>query len=117
MGSRRLALVRILGVIVVAFGITYLTWRWTSTIAWDAWWIALPLVIAETYSLGESILFALTMWNAKARPAPPAALPGRTVDVFITTYNEPLASIFHRARSMSWSASVPASGRDSVLWV
>ena len=90
MGSRRLALVRILGVIVVAFGITYLTWRWTSTIAWDAWWIALPLVIAETYSLGESILFALTMWNAKARPAPPAALPGRTVDVFITTYNEPL---------------------------
>ena len=30
---------------------------------------------------------------------------------------EHLASIFHRARSMSWLASVPASGRDSVLWV
>lgn len=30
------------------------------------------------------------MWNARRRVAPPIAGPGRTVDVFITTYDEPL---------------------------
>jgi cellulose synthase (UDP-forming) len=65
-------------------------WRWSATIAWDAWWIAVPLVLAETYSLCESILYGITMWNARRRPTPPPAPKGRSVDVFITTYNEPL---------------------------
>lgn len=97
MSSRRLILVRVIALAVVAFGLTYIAWRWSSTIAWGAWWIAVPLALAETYSLSESILYSLTMWNSKRRPAPPPATPGRTVDVFITTYNEPLELVMKTA--------------------
>lgn len=97
MSARRLAAVRAVGVLVVAFGLAYIAWRWSSTIAWGAWWISLPLVVAETYSFGESVLYSITMWNARRRaPAPPAPA-GRTVDVFITTYNEPLDMVVKTA--------------------
>ncbi|PRA15748.1 cellulose synthase, partial [Brevundimonas sp. MYb27] len=97
MGIYRQILVRILAVLVVSFGVIYISWRWSSTVAWDAWWISLPLVAAETYSLGESALYAVTMWNARRRPPPPPALPGRSVDVFIATYNEPLDLVMKTA--------------------
>lgn len=97
MGSTRLMLVRTLAILVVSLGLLYIAWRWSSTIAWGAWWIALPLVLAETYSLGESVLYSLTMWDARRRPAPPPAPTGRTVDVFITTYNEPLEMVLKTA--------------------
>ncbi len=90
MSLKRLYVVRFLALLVVSLGIAYLTWRWSSTIAWDAWWIAVPLVVAETYSLSESILYGLTMWNARRRQQPPPAPTDRSVDVFIATYNEPL---------------------------
>jgi cellulose synthase (UDP-forming) len=95
--NSRLLIVRILTLLVVALGISYLAWRWSSTIAWDAWWIAIPLVLAESYSLGESVLFGVTMWNARRRPDPPPAPPGKTVDVFIATYNEPLEIVLRTA--------------------
>jgi cellulose synthase (UDP-forming) len=88
--NARLFVVRLLTLFVVAFGVTYMQWRWTSTIAWDAWWIAVPLVLAETYSLSESVVYGITMWNARRRGDPPPAPKGRSVDVFIATYNEPL---------------------------
>src|SRR3954469_9994487 len=97
MSSSRLALARVLAVLTVAFGVVYIGWRWTGTINWGAWWIAVPLVIAETYSLSESVLYALTMWNARRRPAPQQAPAGRSVDVFITTYNEPLELVMRTA--------------------
>lgn len=90
MSDRRLFVVRMLAILVVSFGLIYIYWRWTQTIAWDHWWVSVPLVLAETYSLGESVLYSFTMWNARQRPAPPRPAPGQTVDVFITTYNEPL---------------------------
>ena len=67
MGNTKLIFVRCLALLVVALGGSYMAWRWTSTIAWDAWWIAIPLVLAETYSLGESVLYGITMWNARRR--------------------------------------------------
>ncbi|TPW74513.1 glycosyltransferase family 2 protein [Schumannella soli] len=97
MSPRHLVAVRILAVLVVAFGLVYLGWRWGSTVPWPVWWIGVPLVIAETYSLGESVLYALTMWNAKRRPTAPPARPGLSVDVFITTYNEPLELVLNTA--------------------
>jgi len=97
MSNSRLALARALAVLTVAFGIVYIGWRWTGTINWGAWWIAIPLVVAETYSLSESVLYALTMWNARRRPPPPQAPAGRSVDVFITTYNEPLEMVMRTA--------------------
>jgi cellulose synthase (UDP-forming) len=86
-----------LGVAVVALGVSYLAWRWTNTIAWEAWWIAIPLILAETYSLSESILYAVTTWNARLRTSPPQAPGDRTVDVFIATYNEPLDIVLKTA--------------------
>lgn len=122
MSARRLFLVRVIALAVVAFGLTYIAWRWSNTIAWAAWWIAVPLALAETYSLSESILYSLTMWNSKRRPAPPPARPGRTVDVFITTYNEPPLELVMKtalaAREMTYrtrpGSSMTGTGRSSA---
>lgn len=74
----------------VVLGVNYVAWRWLGSLNWDAWWIAVPLVAAETYSLIDVLLFGMTVWRLKSRDAPPAAPDDATVDVFITTYNEPL---------------------------
>ncbi|WP_091470165.1 glycosyltransferase family 2 protein [Paenarthrobacter nitroguajacolicus] len=81
---------RLIVVLTVILGVNYVAWRWMASLNWDAWWIAVPLVIAETYSLIDVMLFGLTVWNIKFRKPPPPAPETATVDVFITTYNEPL---------------------------
>ncbi|SEJ39442.1 cellulose synthase (UDP-forming) [Arthrobacter sp. yr096] len=81
---------RLFVVLTVILGVNYVAWRWLASLNWEAWWIAVPLVIAETYSLIDVILFGLTVWNLKIRKPPPAPPADATVDVFITTYNEPL---------------------------
>jgi len=81
---------RLLVVLTVILGVNYVAWRWLASLNWDAWWIAVPLVIAETYSLIDVMLFGLTVWNLKIRKPPPPPPADATVDVFITTYNEPL---------------------------
>jgi cellulose synthase (UDP-forming) len=93
----RLLLLRIFAVGTVILGLNYLAWRWVFSLNWHAWWIAVPLVVAETYSLIDVCLFGLTMWNARTRPAPPNAPAGLTVDVFITTYNETVALVVETA--------------------
>ena len=85
----RFAIIRILAVLSVIMGVNYVVWRWLVSVNWEAWWIAVPLVIAETYSLFDTFLFSLTVWKSKQRPRP-ASPPQGTVDVFITTYNEPI---------------------------
>lgn len=96
--TRRLILIRVFAVLAVLTGINYLTWRWMESLNWEAWWIAVPLVIAETYSLIDTFLFATTMWRAKERSGPESD-PTGTVDVFITTYNEPVAMVMATARA------------------
>ncbi|MCW2830237.1 MAG: cellulose synthase, partial [Aeromicrobium sp.] len=81
---------RLLVLITAALGTNYVVWRWLSSLNWDAWWIAVPLVVAETYSLVDSLLFGLTMWRVKRRGEPEPPPEAATVDVFITTYNEPV---------------------------
>ncbi|GLJ61614.1 cellulose synthase [Microbacterium barkeri] len=87
--SARFAAIRILAVLSVILGVNYVAWRWLESVNWSAWWIAVPLVLAETYSLIDTILFCLTMWRARDRPGPRSE-PQGTVDVLITTYDEPL---------------------------
>ncbi|UZX05263.1 glycosyltransferase [Arthrobacter sp. CDRTa11] len=60
------------------------------SVNWAAAWISVPLAMVETYSLIDAFLFGVTMWRLRQRPAPPAAEEGLGVDVFITTYNEPV---------------------------
>jgi cellulose synthase (UDP-forming) len=79
---------RALVVATVGLGLNYIMWRWFFSLNLDRWWISIPLVIAETYSLVDVLLFGLTMWRSGQRIPPPPAKAGLTVDVFITTYNE-----------------------------
>lgn len=97
--TRRLLLIRTIVVLTTVLGLNYVIWRWLFSVHWAAWWIAVPLVIAETYSLIDSLLFGLSMWRLKERGEPPPAPPDRTVDVFIATYNEPIELVMATARA------------------
>ncbi|ALV41843.1 cellulose synthase [Pseudarthrobacter sulfonivorans] len=88
---------RLVVVLTVIFGLNYVGWRWTSSLNWDAWWIAVPLVLAETYSLIDVMLFGMTVWQLKIRKGAPAPPHDATVDVFITTYNEDLDMVMTTA--------------------
>jgi cellulose synthase (UDP-forming) len=107
--ARRRALrrdvIRILVAANLLLGLWYLTWRWLESINWAAWWIALPLVVAETYSFIDAGLFGMTMWRVKERGEAPPPPEGATVDVFITCYNEPVELVretARAARNMTW---------------
>ncbi|MBA2769593.1 MAG: glycosyltransferase [Sporichthyaceae bacterium] len=89
----RKALIRILVVLTLLFGTMYVGWRWAFSVYWEHWWIAVPLVLAETYALIDAFLFGATVWRMKERGPAPEADPGATVDVFITTYNEPVGLV------------------------
>ncbi len=97
--SRRMIVVRTLVLLTTILGVNYVAWRWLFSVNWPAWWIAVPLVVAETYSLIDSLLFGLTMWRLKERGEPPEPPEGATVDVFITTYNEPIELVMNTARA------------------
>ena len=85
--------------ITLALGVNYVAWRWLFSVNWQTWPIAVPLILAETYSLVDAFLFGFTMWRLKERPAPPQPAPGLTADVFITTYNEPVDLVLTTARA------------------
>ncbi|MDE8669506.1 glycosyltransferase [Pseudarthrobacter sp. H3Y2-7] len=88
---------RLVVVLTVIFGLNYVAWRWAASLNWDAWWIAVPLVVAETYSLIDVMLFGMTVWKLKVRKEAPAPPQDATVDVFITTYNEDLDMVMTTA--------------------
>ncbi|UXM91122.1 glycosyltransferase family 2 protein [Paenarthrobacter sp. JL.01a] len=99
---------RLIVVLTVILGVNYVAWRWMASLNWDAWWIAVPLVMAETYSLIDVMLFGLTVWNIKFRKPPAPAPSDATVDVFITTYNEPLDLVLTTAlaaKKITWPHS------------
>jgi cellulose synthase (UDP-forming) len=88
---------RLIVVLTAIFGVNYVGWRWAASLNWDAWWIAVPLVVAETYILIDVLLFGMTVWRLKLRAGAPPAPVDATVDVFITTYNEPLDMVLTTA--------------------
>jgi len=85
---KRLVLSRIIGIIAVACGLNYIIWRYVASLNMKALWFAIPMVIAETYGIIDMILFVVMSWKQTVRePLPP--LEQVSVDIFITTYNEP----------------------------
>lgn len=98
MGLRPLV-IRFVVLVTAILGINYVAWRWLASVNWDAWWIAVPLVVAETYSLVDSLLFGMTMWRVRDRGEPPEPEPDLTVDVLIATYNEPIDLVMRTARA------------------
>ncbi|WP_309067399.1 glycosyltransferase family 2 protein [Microbacterium sp.] len=97
--SRRQGVVRLIVVLAAIAGINYVAWRWLFSVNWDAWWIAVPLVLAETYSLIDSLLFGLGAWRLRERHDAPPLRHDVTVDVLVTTYNEPLDLVMKTARA------------------
>lgn len=87
--DRRLVLLRVIITLNVLLAVNYILWRHSGTVDWNHWYIGVPLLIAETYSVIDTLMYSLTMWRCRQRPEPPVAPPGLTVDVFITCYNEP----------------------------
>jgi cellulose synthase (UDP-forming) len=72
----------------VMVGAIYLVWRAGWTVNTGALWLALPLLAAEIHGyLTFLLFFYMTRDIRPPRPAP--APPGRSIDFFIPTYNEP----------------------------
>lgn len=95
----RLGLIRILIVTSMLLGASYLFWRYTASINWTYWPIALALLAAETYSFIDTALFSLAMWRCRPRGEPPPPRGDETVDVFITCYNEPVELVRETVRA------------------
>jgi cellulose synthase (UDP-forming) len=88
-------------VMALVFGASYIYWRWSVSLNYDALWFAVPLALAETLAYIGLVLFTVNLWQTRdyeRRPAPeniaaclddPDA-PARpvAVDIFIATYNE-----------------------------
>ena len=86
--DRRLVLLRGLALVALLWGLGYLTWR----VGWS-WEGANPilfamLLVTEVYGL---YALAILAWFSWSRPPAvrPAATPGRKVDVYVCTYDEP----------------------------
>jgi cellulose synthase (UDP-forming) len=85
----KLAIARVTIVLAVIFTARYFYWRFTTTMNPAARWFFYAFLVAEALNFLEALLFYVTTW-APTRHTAPGPIPGRTVDVFITTYNEPV---------------------------
>lgn len=95
----QLLVVRAFVFLSLAFGLRYLQWRWMNSLNMAQWWVSVPLVVAETYAMIDGFLFGMTVWRSgHRRKVEPLARPA-TVDVLITTYNEPIDLVMETARA------------------
>jgi cellulose synthase (UDP-forming) len=85
-------MIRVLAVVTLAYGVYYVSWRWTQSLNTEALWFSIPLVLAETWGLLTAFIMVHSVWRLKHRDpkTPPAGL---SVDVFITSFDEPLEVI------------------------
>jgi cellulose synthase (UDP-forming) len=79
---------RVLVVLGALAMVPYFWWRAVHTVNPAAPWFFWLFLFAEGLNLLESLLFYATTWRTSSRPTKGPALPGRTVDVFVPTYNE-----------------------------
>ena len=85
-------MIRVLAVVTLAYGVYYVSWRWTQSLNTEALWFSIPLVLAETWGLLTAFIMVHSVWRLKHRdPVTPAE--GLSVDVFITSFDEPLEVI------------------------
>lgn len=89
--------VQILILMNVILGTRYIMWRSFYSVNWALWPLGVALLSAELFSYTDSLLFGMNMWRVRYRPPPPPPLPDLTVDVYITTYNEPVELVAETA--------------------
>jgi len=82
--------IRGFSIIAVLVTYAYLIWRFSSTIDLGVWWVALPLVLAETHNAIGLTLYTLGLWDVDVSPSWHAVdqTPLR-IAVLIPTYREP----------------------------
>lgn len=85
----KLAVSRVAIVLATVFTLRYFVWRAAYTMNPAAKVFFYAFLTAEGLSFVESLFFYFIAWRP-TRYARPEVLPGRTVDVFIPTYNEPV---------------------------
>jgi len=78
----------LLAIGVLFSSITYMSWRW-QTVNWDAWWVAVPLCLAETLGVFHILGFQYTIWPRTQPALEKKEDPTRhPVFIFIPTVNE-----------------------------
>jgi cellulose synthase (UDP-forming) len=89
--AARETLIRTVATIAVIYACYWIWWRWTHTIntAPGAFVASIVLLVAETWAFIGLGSFVMLTWRLTERQPPPAPA-GRTVDVFITNFDEPL---------------------------
>lgn len=100
----RIRFFRIFAMLTAALGVNYMVWRYTSSLNWNALWFSIPLVLAETYTMIDTLLFIFMMWRPPRRSPPPAPASANA-DIFITTYDEPVELVYLTALAatrISW---------------
>lgn len=77
--------------VAVLYGAYWILWRWTNTMNTqpDAIVPSVILLLAETWAYIGMCFFVMLTWRLTNREPGPAP-KGRTLDVFITCYDEPL---------------------------
>jgi cellulose synthase (UDP-forming) len=83
--------IRAVAIIAVLYATYWVWWRWTHTINTDPVAIvpSIVLLLAETWAYVNMCMFVFLTWKLTNRdPGPPPL--GKSVDVFITCYDEPL---------------------------
>jgi cellulose synthase (UDP-forming) len=94
----RLLVSNIIGVVACALGLNYIIWRYIASLNLQALWFSIPMVIAETYGILDMLLFVFMSWRKPERE--PLSPPEKAeVDIFITTYNEPVDLVATTARA------------------
>lgn len=104
---KRTLLFRYLAEINLLLGGWYLYWRLGHSINVQAWWLAIPLLLAELYSYLGGVMFTIGLWRPLERHVKsldcltPSLRSNRwsTVDVFVTCYNEPVEIVEQTTRS------------------
>ncbi len=86
--DRRPVLLRALALLALVWGAGYLTWRvgWSGEGANPV--LFAMLLVTEVYGLYALAILAWFSWSRPAAVRPPAT-PGRSVDVYVCTYDEP----------------------------
>jgi cellulose synthase (UDP-forming) len=114
--------IRAFALVTLGVAAYYLTWRWTASLNPDAIIFSVALVAAETWGFLAAIFMVFTAWRLNHREPPPPPR-GASVDVFITTYDEPLEIIRRTAlgaRNIRYPHNtyiLDDGKRDEVEWL